>query len=207
MPAQGQVTLLDERPQTGTRQIRREWAALGDGPAPELPATDHLSRFDLTTYGEPAADPVASRASFDVSSDLRITNQPGVRYGSYEFIHMFNGQSFPDAPPIIVKEGNYVRLRIINETDEYHPIHLHGHFLHVMSRNGVPISGSPVLLDSILVGPHETWDVAFLADNPGLWMIHCHVLVHAAYGLSTMLSYAGTWTPYSIGTISGNFPD
>jgi FtsP/CotA-like multicopper oxidase with cupredoxin domain len=64
-----------------------------------------------------------------------------------------------------------------------------------------------VLLDSILVGPHETWEVAFLADNPGLWMLHCHVLVHAAYGLSTMLSYAGIWTPYSIGTTSGNFPE
>jgi FtsP/CotA-like multicopper oxidase with cupredoxin domain len=207
MPERGQVSLLDERPRTGTRQIRKEWAAIGDGPVPELPAHDRLSRFDFTAYGEPAADPVASRVRFDVSADLHITNQPGVRYGSYEFIHMFNGQSFPDTRPIIVKEGDYVQLRIVNETDEYHPIHLHGHFMHIISRNGVPLSGSPVLLDSILVGPHETWDVAFLADNPGLWMLHCHVLVHAAYGLSTMLSYAGIWTPYAIGTTSGNFPE
>jgi FtsP/CotA-like multicopper oxidase with cupredoxin domain len=57
------------------------------------------------------------------------------------------------------------------------------------------------------VGPNQTWEVALLADNPGLWMIHCHVLIHAAYGLSTMLSYRGIWTPYVIGTKSGNFPE
>ena len=52
-----------------------------------------------------------------------------------------------------------------------------------------------------------TWDVGFLADNPGLWMLHCHVLIHAAYGLSTMVSYAGISTPYTIGTRDGNFPE
>lgn len=37
-------------------------------------------------------------------------------------------------------------------------------------------------LDSLLVGPHESWDVAFVAEKPGLWMVHCHVLLHAAMG-------------------------
>jgi len=52
-----------------------------------------------------------------------------------------------------------------------------------------------------------TWDVGFLVDNPGLWMLHCHVLIHAAYGFSTMVSYAGISTPYTIGTRDGNFPE
>jgi FtsP/CotA-like multicopper oxidase with cupredoxin domain len=207
MPQSGQVLLLDRRPQTGSRQIRREWASLGSGPAPDSPTGEKLNTFDLATYGQPTSDPVASRSSFNVSADLHIASFPGVRYGSYQFIHTFNGKSFPDTSPIIVDEGDYVRLRFINETNEYHPIHLHGHFMHVISRNGVPISGSPVVLDSILVGPNQTWEVALLADNPGLWMIHCHVLIHAAYGLSTMLSYRGIWTPYVIGTKSGNFPE
>jgi FtsP/CotA-like multicopper oxidase with cupredoxin domain len=64
-----------------------------------------------------------------------------------------------------------------------------------------------VHLDSILVGPHETWEGAFLADNPGLWMLHCHVLVHAHFGLSTMVGYEGIRTPYSIGSDSGNNPE
>jgi FtsP/CotA-like multicopper oxidase with cupredoxin domain len=227
MPATGQVALRDLRPQTGGRALARLWATLGDGAAPPAPAGSlprfdrtaprqysgsSLPTFDLTTYGEPAADPVASRTTYDVSRDLRISNQLGFRYGSqlpkaWEFIHMFNGKSFPDTPPIIVREGQYVRLRFINSTDEYHPIHLHGHYFSVLSKNGRPISGSPVHLDSVLVGPHETWEVAFLADNPGLWMLHCHVLIHAAYGLSTMISYQGISTPYTIGSRDGNFPE
>jgi len=205
MPADGEVRLADNRKRTGSRPIRSEWVDLGSGARPEMP--ERLPTFDLTHYGTPAPDPIADAASFDVSEDLTISNQVGFRYGSYEFVHMFNGKSFPDTPVILVHEGDRVRLRFINLTDEYHPIHLHGHIMSVVSRNGFRIAGSPVHLDSILVGPHETWEVAFLADNPGLWMIHCHILVHAAYGLSAMVSYQGIWTPYTIGTASGNFPE
>jgi FtsP/CotA-like multicopper oxidase with cupredoxin domain len=209
MPQTGQVALYDLRPRTGTRVPQQEWLTLGAGGtgAAPIPEEANLPTFDLTSYGAPAPDPVASRTSFDVSKELRISSQVGFRYGSYEFVHMFNGKPFPDTEPIIVRPGQFVRLHLINDTDEYHPIHLHGHFFSVLSRNGKPLSGSPVHLDSVLLGPHETWDVAFLADNPGLWMLHCHVLIHAAYGLSTMVSYEGISTPYSIGTGSGNFPE
>ncbi len=69
------------------------------------------------------------------------------------------------------------------------------------------LAGSPVHLDSILIGPKETWDVGFLADNPGLWIVHRHVLIHAAYGLSATVSYVGLTTPFTIGTQGGNFPE
>jgi len=221
------VRLLDVRPQTGSAEPARDWASLGEGPLPQLNASmpvfdrsrplgyvaTSLATFDPTSYGIAAPDPVASRGTYDVTSDLVITNQPGLRYGSHldrvplKLIHMFNGKSFPDTVPIVVREGQYVRLRLVNDTDEYHPIHLHGHVFSVISRNGKPLTGSPVHLDSILVGPHETWVGAFLADNPGLWMLHCHVLIHAAFGLSTMVSYKGITTPYVIGSKSGNFPE
>jgi FtsP/CotA-like multicopper oxidase with cupredoxin domain len=227
MPATGQLVLRDVRPQSGSRVPQSLWAAVGEGSVPVLPAgasppfernaplqfgRSSLPTFDLTTYGMPAPDPVADHATYDVSRVLRITNQVGFRYGTqlpkfFELIHMFNGKSFPDTEPIVVREGQYVRLQLVNATDEYHPIHLHGHYFSVLSKDGRPISGSPVHLDSILIGPHETWDVAFLADNPGLWMLHCHVLIHAAYGLSTMVSYAGISTPYTIGSRDGNFPE
>jgi FtsP/CotA-like multicopper oxidase with cupredoxin domain len=227
MPSAGQVALRDLRPQSGGRVPQSLWATVGEGAVSEVPAGavprfdrgaplqyagSSLPTFDLTTYGEPAPDAVADRAAYDVSRELRITNQVGFRYGSqvpkfFELIHMFNGRSFPDTEPIVVREGQYVRLRLINGTDEYHPIHLHGHYFSLLSRDGRPVIGSPVHLDSVLIGPHETWDIAFLADNPGLWMLHCHVLIHAAYGLSTMVSYAGISTPYTIGTRDGNFPE
>jgi FtsP/CotA-like multicopper oxidase with cupredoxin domain len=207
MPASGQVRLLDHRPQTGSRLPQSEWAILGTGAAPALPDFASLPTFDLTSYGLPAPDPVAARATFDLSRDLTVTSQPGVRYGAFEFVHRFDGQSFPNTPTIIVRQGQSVQLRFSNDTDEWHPMHMHGHYFSVISKNGRPLSGSPVHLDSVLVGPHETWVVAFVADNPGLWMLHCHVLIHAAYGLSAMLSYAGIATPFTIGTLSGDFPE
>ena len=104
-------------------------------------------------------------------------------------------------------EGEVLRLHIVNDTAEYHPMHLHGHTMSVLSRNGQPVTGSPVRVDTVLVGPHETWDVVFLADNPGLWMFHCHVLLHAAFGLTMSIDYAGITTPYEMGTRSGNLPE
>jgi FtsP/CotA-like multicopper oxidase with cupredoxin domain len=206
MPATGQVRLVDTRARTGSRPVRPEWVDVGTGSLPAVPQ-ERLPVFDLTKYGAPAADAVAGAARFDVSESLMISSQIGFRYGSYEFVHMFNGKSFPDTPVIHVRMGDLVRLDLINATDEYHPIHLHGHVMSVIAKNGRRIEGSPVHLDSVLLGPHETWTVAFLADNPGLWMIHCHVLIHAAYGLSAMVSYDGIYTPYTIGRRSGNFPE
>src|SRR5207302_563557 len=142
----------------------------------------------------------------DVSRELRITATHEFRDGSLENIFMLNGKPMPDSPPVVVRQGQYVRLRLVNETDFSHPMHVHGHVFSVLSRNGRRITGSPVHLDSVMVGPRETWEVAFLADNPGLWMVHCHVLVHARFGLSTMLVYQGVSTPYRMGTRSGNLP-
>jgi FtsP/CotA-like multicopper oxidase with cupredoxin domain len=184
-----------------------EAVTLGDGPAPALPDLAGLPTFDLARYGTPAPDPVADRAGFDVSQDLHITAMPGFRDGAFENLQLLNGQTSPNTAPILVRPGQVVRLRFINETDEYHPMHLHGHIFSVISKNGRRITGSPVHLDSILVAPHETWEVAFLADNPGLWMLHCHVLIHAAYGLMTMVDYVGVTTPYTMGTRSGNMPE
>jgi FtsP/CotA-like multicopper oxidase with cupredoxin domain len=191
----------------GSKIRHAESVTLGDGPAPALSDLANLPAFDLTRHGTPTPDPVADRTSFDVSQDLRITATPGFRDGAFENLQLLNGQTSPNTAPILVRPGQVVRLRFVNETDEYHPMHLHGHIFAVISKNGQRITGSPVHLDSILVAPHETWEVAFLADNPGLWMLHCHVLIHAAYGLMTMVDYVGVTTPYTMGTRSGNMPE
>jgi FtsP/CotA-like multicopper oxidase with cupredoxin domain len=208
MPASGQVRVLDERRQTGSAVPVREWVRVGAGDLPQLSdPVESLPTFDLTTYGTPAPDPLLQPSSFDIDRELRISNTPGFRDGRFEEIHRLNGKPSPDSDPVIVREGQAVRLRLVNDTDEFHPMHLHGHIFSVLSKNGEPIQGSPVRLDTVLLGPHETSEIAFVADNPGLWMIHCHVLVHVAYGLSSMVSYAGISTPYEIGTRSGNFPE
>ena len=57
------------------------------------------------------------------------------------------------------------------------------------------------------MAPHETWEVAFLADNPGIWMLHCHVLLHAGFGMTMTVNYAGVSTPFEMGSRSGNMPE
>jgi hypothetical protein len=51
------------------------------------------------------------------------------------------------------------------------------------------------------------WDVDFKADNPGIWMLHCHVLAHATAGMSMTINYEGIYTPFAMGTQSGNIPE
>ena len=76
-----------------------------------------------------------------------------------------------------------------------------------MSRNGKEATGSPWWFDSLDVRPDETFEVAFVADNPGIWMDHCHNLKHAADGMVTHLMYDGVTTPYQLGDDSGNVPE
>jgi FtsP/CotA-like multicopper oxidase with cupredoxin domain len=98
-------------------------------------------------------------------------------------------------------------MHIVNTTSEYHPMHLHGHVMSVIAIDGQPAQGSPIHLDTVLIGPHQTVDVAFVANNPGVWMFHCHVLLHADMGMTTSINYVGYSTPFEMGTRSGNMPE
>jgi FtsP/CotA-like multicopper oxidase with cupredoxin domain len=199
MPADGAVRLVDT---SGTETV-----TLGDGPVPPVPNLPQLPAFDLTTYGSPGPDPITADSHFDVTYPVVLGNHFGFREGRLELVHTINGQNAPMGAQFVVRQGQVVRLHIDNETEELHTMHLHGHHFVVLAHNGRPLPGSPIHLDSLLVEPHENWDVAFLADNPGLWMFHCHVLVHADFGMSAMVVYEGVTTPYDIGSRSGNNPE
>lgn len=49
--------------------------------------------------------------------------------------------------------------------------------------------------------------IAFVADNPGVWMDHCHNLEHATDGMVAHLMYEGVTTPYAIGKSTPNHPE
>ena len=76
-----------------------------------------------------------------------------------------------------------------------------------ISRDGEPATGSPWWVDSVDVENDETVEIAFVADNPGVWMDHCHNLKHAAQGLVAHLMYSGVTSPYRLGDDSGNEPE
>lgn len=85
-------------------------------------------------------------------------------------------------PFLHLKRGEHVVLRMINDTDFVHPMHLHGHFFKVLAVDGERLA-APVWRDTAIMGPRQSLDVAFVADNPGQWMYHCHILDHAAGGM------------------------
>jgi FtsP/CotA-like multicopper oxidase with cupredoxin domain len=62
-------------------------------------------------------------------------------------------------------------------------------------------------VDSLDVQAGETYDVAFVADNPGIWSDHCHTLSHATNGLVTHLMYEGVSTPFLVGGAARNQPE
>ena len=85
-------------------------------------------------------------------------------------------------PFLNLRVGEHVTLKMINETDFVHPMHLHGHFFRVVAVDGKRQVLQP-WRDTVLMAPRQTIDVAFVADNPGEWMFHCHILDHAAGGM------------------------
>ena len=98
-------------------------------------------------------------------------------------------------------------MRFENSSGQVHPMHLHGHRAVVLSRDGVAATGSPWWVDSLDVEDGQTYEIAFLADNPGVWMDHCHNLQHAADGMVAHLMYEGWDTPFRIGGERPNRPE
>lgn len=85
-------------------------------------------------------------------------------------------------PLLNLSRGEHVILHMVNETDFVHPMHLHGHFFRVLAVNGTA-NALREWRDTVIMAPRSSIDVAFVAENPGEWMYHCHILDHAAGGM------------------------
>ena len=148
---------------------------VGD-PEASVPASPQpAASLDLLAYGAPA--PLAfDPTSPDRISDYVIGRRFGIVDGRPGNFWTINGRMFPDIPMFHVREGDVIRMRIVNDTSDTHPMHLHGHHAVVLSRDGVAASGSQWWTDTLDVFPGETYEIAFVADNPGIWADHCHNL-------------------------------
>jgi len=97
----------------------------------------------------------------------------------------FNGvANMPDEPLFRVKRGQTVIVKIVNETGWLHAMHTHGHHFQIIRRNGEE-PNEIIWRDTFSIDRDETINVAFVADNPGKWLLHCHMLEHAAAGMRT----------------------
>ncbi|MED1646136.1 multicopper oxidase family protein [Brevibacillus agri] len=109
----------------------------------------------------------------DSSEDDAGSSAMGMDYNYWTI----NGKSFPDTDPIEVKQGELVHIRLANISNGIHPMHLHGHDFRIIAKDGHPLA-TPSIVNTVTVNPGETYDIDFIADNPGEWVFHCHELHH-----------------------------
>ncbi|MET1020346.1 MAG: multicopper oxidase domain-containing protein, partial [Microterricola sp.] len=162
----------------------------------------------LVSTAETRAEPLLSRGGGSVAAlpagplvraEMVLDRNPRFLQGVPVNGYTVNGAVNPRIRSITVSEGDIVLLTVANRGWETHPMHVHGHHVLVLSRNGVAASGAQTWLDTFDVRPGEVWEVAVVADNPGIWMDHCHNLEHAAEGMMMAMHYRGVTTPYEHG--------
>jgi hypothetical protein len=102
---------------------------------------------------------------------------------------VLNGKAAPATTPLIVRLGERVRIRLINLGMDHHPMHLHGHTFHTTGTEGGRIPQCAWMPgNTVLVGVAQARDIEFVANNPGDWMLHCHLPHHM---MNQMSSVAG----------------
>ena len=207
--AGGRVDLGLDVPSAGAARldVGSDAAVVIGGAGGRVPAAGRQPdrELDPLGYGSPATlpfDPTKPDRQFE----YRIGRRVGFEDGKPGFWWSINGHLWPDVPMFTVREGDVVTMTISNTSGDVHPMHLHGHHAVVLSRDGKKATGSPWWVDSLDVGNGETFVIAFVADNPGIWMDHCHNLAHAAQGLVAHLAYEGVTEPYTVGAAAHDGP-
>ncbi|RRR98633.1 multicopper oxidase family protein [Glycomyces terrestris] len=201
--AGGRADLEFTVPEGGAR-VGLGGADLLFGDAPDEPGPVPAAILDPLHYGTAPPAPALSAEDADRVFEYAIGRRPGFLDGRPGLWWTVNGGLYPDVPMYTVAEGDLVVMRIANGSGEVHPMHLHGHHALVLSRDGVAATGSPWWIDSLNVADDEEYEIAFTADNPGIWMDHCHNLSHVLEGLSAHLMYEGVSTPFTVGGDHGN---
>jgi FtsP/CotA-like multicopper oxidase with cupredoxin domain len=153
----------------------------GSGSAPKATVRPkELDGMIMTASELRAADDVRLKsAKTDVTHQIKLTGN------MMKYDWAINGIPFdmknPEAHPIVIEEGRRVRLDFVNETEMWHPMHLHGHTYQ--------LGESGPRKDTAIVLPKRKLSVFLDADNPGQWMLHCHNAYHGEAGMMANMAY------------------
>lgn len=157
-------------------------------------ATPGAKVVKVASQAETAAGPI------DLSLERRLVSTKTMTVRSVDITHRIalTGAMTPyvwsideriwgNHQPLRVRKGQRVMIEMVNRTAMAHPMHLHGHHFQVVALNGAVRSGA--MRDTVLVPANGTVVIAFDADNPGRWLLHCHNLLHMATGMMTEIAY------------------
>ncbi|CAA0087552.1 Multicopper oxidase MmcO [Zhongshania aliphaticivorans] len=164
-----EICRLKTVPPTKTSKVKMGIPAL---PLNPVPAPDLLSAKTLNFAFEWAGALSPSNTKGQVDHNFWLINRRAWSDHSH--------QDLPD-PLAILKLGKSYIFELHNATPHHHPIHLHGLIFTVLESDKKDIT--PFHTDTILLEKNEHAKIAFVADNPGKWMFHCHVIEHMKTGL------------------------
>ncbi len=165
---------------TGTRAARETAPApLPANPNTALPDLANARSFDMVMEGGAMAG--MDSATYEGEQlDFRALIERG------QFWALSGQAGMSDTPFAALKRDEVARIKLINRTVFPHAMHLHGmHFREVRADGTM----GP-LRDTVLSIPNAPLEIAFTADNPGKWLFHCHMLAHAASGMTTWIDVA-----------------
>jgi FtsP/CotA-like multicopper oxidase with cupredoxin domain len=177
--------LVGEGPPRPPRAFDPRPLRAGRMPEPDL-AAERLD-FDFTTGGAAAEIAPVDDAGGPFLGSICLSSDD---------FWSINGNGWPGGdqaklpPPLaVLQRGRSYRFRMRNASKIAHPIHIHGHSFKVLAsdRQALPVHHA----DTVLLLPEETIEAAFVADNPGDWMFHCHVIEHQETGMMAYLRVVG----------------
>ncbi len=149
----------------------------GAAPAPDVQPKELSGRLITANKLRPAEAVALPAREPDRTIRLRLTGS----MTKYDWA--FDRKPYTPDQRHPVREGERVRLVVTNGTSMWHPLHLHGHTYALAG------TASGARKDTAAVLPHGKLTVDFDADNPGLWMAHCHNVYHSESGMMTVLGY------------------
>ncbi|MCM2414489.1 multicopper oxidase family protein [Streptomyces sp. RKAG290] len=169
------LTALAEGKKASARALLRT----GAGTAPAASAEPKELTGQLVTADRLVPDESVALAAREPDRTVRIRLTGSM--AAYDWA--FDGKPYTADQRNPVQAGERVRLEFRNATAMWHPIHLHGHTFALAG------TAAGARKDTAIVLPRQSLTVDLDADNPGLWMLHCHNLYHAEAGMMTVLGY------------------
>jgi FtsP/CotA-like multicopper oxidase with cupredoxin domain len=192
--AQDAYTLVDLAvAETPLRDTAPDWSMeLPSNPLPE-PDIARARRHEVTFTGGMMGGMVERQMGLSGESGMGGMMGGGMMNrmhdGGIWFVNGVAAEGHILDPMLTLERDASHVIAMTNATAFHHPIHMHGHSFRVISRNGTPTAHRE-WQDTVLMAPRERVEIAFVADNQGDWMFHCHILEHQAGGMMGVIRVA-----------------
>ena len=191
------IDLALKVPEVGADELSLRNGPLRLATIKAIASNDAAGEWPPALPANPVAEPDLSRAEtlrFNFEWAAALASPADEAAGRYKYWQIngeawdINDKTCADRPIAkLKKDGHYIFV-LRNMAQYQHPIHLHGLIFKVLDSNRRKIE--PYYTDTFLLGKNETARIAFVADNPGVWMFHCHVIDHMETGLMAAIEIA-----------------